>query len=130
MKHHRLIIGFLTFLFVQAFSNTALGQTQPLVIGSFNLEWLGHCNKARSQTDIYTLARYIKSLEVDILCLQEVNPNGDVTGNSVADWTDLLTALNTPEDLYDAKVGTKGGSQRLAFLWRKDSLISGTPLSY
>jgi len=117
MKKFRLVTAvFLTLLFTQAFPSTATVEPRPLVVGSFNLEWLGHSNKPRSQNDIYTLARYIKSLEVDVLCFQELHPTGDVTGNGIADWTDLLTALNADEDLYDAKIGTKGGSQRLAQL--------------
>ena len=107
----------LVFLLLALFlSTSSFGQEQTITVGSFNLEWLGHGFKARDQKDISTLAQYIKTLEVDVFCFQEVSPTGDVTGNGITDWQDLLTALNTPEELYQARVGTTGSSQKLAFL--------------
>jgi len=112
-----ILISVTLLLFIKAFPQIAIGQTDTLVVGSFNLEWLGHGNKIRSQSDINTLAKYIKALEVDVFCFQEINPDGDVTGNGEADWDDLLKALGTG---YEAKVGRTGGSQRLAILWKTD----------
>ncbi len=120
MAKRYLSILISALLFTAFFPNSALSQEQTITVGSFNLEWLGHSFKSRDQKDLSILARYIRSLEVDVLCLQEVSPTGDVTGNGQADWQELLALLNTPDDLFEAKVGTKGGSQKLAFLWRKD----------
>jgi len=112
-----ILIAVTLLLFIKAFPQIAIGKTDAIVVGSFNLEWLGHGNKVRNQSDIYTLAKYIKALEVDIFCFQEINPNGDVTGNGEADWDDLLNALGTG---YEAKVGRTGDSQHLAILWKTD----------
>jgi hypothetical protein len=93
----RYLSVLITTLLLTAFSpNFALSQEQTITVGSFNLEWLGHSFKSRDQKDLSILARYIRSLEVDVLCLQEVSPTGDVTGNGQADWQELLDLLNTP----------------------------------
>jgi endonuclease/exonuclease/phosphatase family metal-dependent hydrolase len=104
-------------LFMTTFPQMIMGQTDTLVVGSFNLEWLGHGNKIRSQSDITALAKYIAALEVDVFCFQEINPDGDVTGNGEADWDDLLKALGAD---FAARIGRTGGSQRLAILWKTD----------
>jgi endonuclease/exonuclease/phosphatase family metal-dependent hydrolase len=93
----RYLSVLITTTLLTAFSpNFALSQEQTITVGSFNLEWLGHSFKSRDQKDLSILARYIRSLEVDVLCLQEVSPTGDVTGNGQADWQELLDLLNTP----------------------------------
>ncbi|NQT84405.1 hypothetical protein HQ563_15380 [bacterium] len=88
-----------------------------IIVGSFNMEWLGHTNKARSLYDIQCLAKYIRALEVDVLCCQEIHPQGDTCKSGQPDWEDLLATLG---DEFDKHVGTTGSNQHLAFIWRKD----------
>ena len=73
----------------------------------------------RTQGDIGTLATYIRSLKVDVLALQEVSETGDVTGNDVPDWQDLLNDLGPK---YAGQLGKSGGSRRLGFIWKKAPL--------
>ena len=89
-----------------------------ITIGSFNIEWFGGANKPRTDGQISKLAAYIRSLEVDILACQEINPNGDRSGNGTSDWSDLLTELGPTFDGWYGNTGT--GGQRLAFIWRTD----------
>jgi len=88
-----------------------------IVVGSFNIEWFGHGNHPRDGEQIALLANYIKSLEVDVLACQEINPNGDKSENGISDWRDLTEALG---EHYEAWYGSTGSSQRLAFIWRTD----------
>ncbi|MHC4401049.1 MAG: hypothetical protein ACYTG0_15340 [Planctomycetota bacterium] len=90
---------------------------EDITIGSFNIEWFGHGNKARTNEQIEQLANYIRSLEIDVLACQEINRSGDKSGNGTADWQDLLRELG--ED-FSGWYGTTGRSQRLAFIWRRD----------
>ncbi len=92
-------------------------QAGEIVVGSFNMEWFGTGMKPRSQEQIKTVAKYIRSLEVDVLAVQEVSKKGDKSGNGDADWNDLLTELGSK---YDGKLGDTGLSQRLGFIWRND----------
>jgi len=88
-----------------------------ITIGSFNIEWFGDGNKVRTDEQIQLLADYIRSLEVDILACQEINPKGDKSGNGVADWDDLLRELGNG---FNGWCGATGIRQRLAFIWRPD----------
>jgi len=87
-----------------------------ITIGSFNIEWFGGAIKPRTDDQISQLAAYIQSLEVDILACQEINPNGDRSGNGTSDWDDLLVELGPDFDGWHGSTGTSG--QRLAFIWR------------
>lgn len=95
---------------------TAAPAADPIVVGSFNIEWFGHSNHPRTDDQIDRLADYIRSLEVDVLACQEIHPTGDRSNNDRHDWRDLLDALG--ED-FGAWYGNTGGSQRLALIWNK-----------
>ena len=88
-----------------------------ITIGSFNLEWFGHGFKPRTDEDISRMANYIRSLEVDILACQEINPQGDTSQNGTSDWQDLLQELGQG---FQGWHGSTGVSQRLGFIWRTD----------
>lgn len=113
MKHLLLTL----LLWVGTFT-TLLAQN-TVTVGSFNLEWLGHGNKERNDDDITLLATYIRALEVDVLCCQEINPFGDETEDGEADWDDLLEALGTP---FQGVLSATGRSQHLGFIWRTDGV--------
>lgn len=101
-------------------SLTSLAAAQPgapITVGSMNLEWFGDALNPRDPAEIATLARYIRSLELDVLCLQEINPTGDRSGDGVPDWRNLLDALGPP---FEGFVGTTGSRQRLGLLWDGD----------
>lgn len=116
-----IIIVFLYLIFLPA---GLYAQQEFVTVGSFNLEWLGHANKIRSQDHIIRLARYIRALEVDVLCCQEISTTGDATGNSVPDWQDLLDNLG---EGYQSYVGSTGGSQKLAIIWDTSTVEISDP---
>jgi len=97
---------------------TSVLPAAEITIGSFHLEWFGGGIKPRTDVQIRRLAAYIRSLEVDILACQEINPNQDLSGNGTNDWNDLLTELGQNFDGWYGNTGT--GGQRLAFIWRTD----------
>jgi len=109
-----VIIGFFTTLVLASADTTFAGE---ITVGSLNIEWFGDAIKPRSDEQIQRLAGYIRSLEVDILVCQEINPNGDQSENAVADWIDLQQALGPG---YAGCYGKTGKRQRLAFIWRTD----------
>ncbi|QDV36590.1 endonuclease/exonuclease/phosphatase family protein [Tautonia plasticadhaerens] len=86
----------------------------PIAVGSLNLEWFGDSLNPRDPSEIAALARYIRSLELDVLCCQEINPSGDRSGDGSPDWGDLLDALGPP---FEGFVGTTGSRQRLGLIW-------------
>jgi len=88
-----------------------------IVVGSLNMEWFGHGYKPRTGAQIATMADYIRSLEIDVLAVQEVSQTGDKSQNGVADWTDLLADLGPG---YQGWLGKTGGSQRVGFIWRTE----------
>ena len=63
------------------------------------------------------VADYIRSMDVDILACEEVNPTGDKSGNGTSDRDDLLAELGSN---YSERHGTTGGTQKLAFIRRND----------
>ena len=98
--------------------STSVSTTPPehVSVGSLNLEWFGHGNNPRTDAEIEAVAGYIKALEIDFLCLQEIHPTGDRSGDGEADWQQLLDHLGSD---YGSWYGTSGGSQRLAFIWNE-----------
>lgn len=106
----------LIFIFIFSAFNAYAGE---ITVGSFNIEWFGSGNAPRTDEQIEKLGNYIKSLEIDILCCQEINSTGDRSGNGVADWIDLKNYLG---DEYEGWYGNTGRQQRLAFIWRKDTV--------
>ena len=94
-----------------------VGFANDISVGSFNIEWFGHGNKPKTDEQIRQLSAYIKSLEVDILACQEINPSGDTSDNDVPDWEDLGRELGAEYQLWH---GDTGRSQKLAFIWRTD----------
>lgn len=106
----------LSLLFLLFFIN-ANANANEISVGSFNIEWFGHGNAPRTEEQIKKIANYIKSLEIDVLACQEINPKGDKSGNNIKDWVDLKNYLGSS---FDARYGKTGRGQRLAYIWRID----------
>ena len=68
-----------TLALVAVLALAAPQQPETISVGSFNIEWFGHGNNARTQEEIETLARFIDSLQVDVLCLQKICNHCPVT---------------------------------------------------
>ncbi len=64
---------FILFIFVFSAATSQLSHSQEIKIASWNISWLGsHDYNKRSKSDYLKLARYAKTLNADVIALQEV----------------------------------------------------------
>ncbi len=96
-------------------STPSVFNKEYLTIGTFNLEWLGDGHrdrKERDSSDYAHIAEVIKEIDADIIGLQEIE-------NKKA----LKILLNhLPE--YQYVMGTTGGPQKLAIIYKKNIAIA------
>ena len=95
-------------------SDTSIFDKEHITVGTFNLEWLGDGHrdrKKRTQRDYANIARIIEEIDADILGLQEIE-------NQMA----LKKLLKYLPD-YGFIIGTTGGAQKLAILYKKSLTI-------
>lgn len=105
-----------TICFLVCLSTTSVAQ--EVTVGSFNIRFFGSSDDfARSKEEIKALATYIKDMNCDVVCCQEIDHSGDANENGKRDLRELMDSLG---DKFSSWYGQTGGGQGLLFIWRND----------
>ncbi len=96
-------------------TDSNLFKNEYITIATFNVEWLGDGHrdrKKRTEADYKRIAEVLKDLEADIIGLQEVENKRAVER--------LLKYMNG----YKYVIGTTGGAQKLAIIFRDNLAVT------